>query len=403
MTGTAEGDRNVLKVVRWAKDRPHLEPVWRELHRRMGASERPVRTIMVELNRRAAEALTSLFGRASPMTPGKQRVKVAALQSALGVDGVGLRDLIERLVGPVENRARTRAEADEARERLFAELQCRVGALVPQTLARLRLAGDLDAVSTSLLWIADLLGDLPLQRPLPSPILAWERTGDPHALDAKRSARLFLLSALAELREVDADDAERFELRRAAGRAGVVFDRLSSPTLTWALRAEPSTPAGRLLELAAADDAPAHLSSAMLDRGVPTLTNERVLCVENPSVVEWLQLTGQRIPVVCSSGWPSLDTQRLLAELSDAGVALQYAGDYDRSGLEIADFMREHFSVVVRMNAGVYRAARGSLAPRWDGDVPDTPWCPELRRAICERGIVVYQEDPVVRQDLVST
>ncbi len=54
--------------------------------------------------------------------------------------------------------------------------------------------------------------------------------------------------------------------------------------------------------------------------------------------------------------------------------------------LEIANFMRERFSAVVRMDADVYRAARGELAPPWEHDVPKTPWCPELREAIRGRG-----------------
>lgn len=395
-----ERSHRVDRAATWAKGRP-LEALWQELHRRMGASDRPVRTVTVELQRDAADALTSMFGRASPLPVGRQKVSVANLELALGVDAVGLRDLLERLVGPLENRARARAENAEARERLFGELDRRIGALVPETLARLRLAGDLDTASASLLWVADVIATLPLQRPTPSPILAWERTGDPHALDSNGSARVFFLSAVAELEGLEVGDVGRFELRRAAEALGVLFDRLSSPALTWALRAEPSTPAGRLLEVAAAEGAPVHLSSAVLDKGLPVVTSERVLCVENPSVLEWLHLTGRRIPVVCTSGWPSLDVQRLLAELVESGVELHYAGDYDRSGLEIASFMRERFSAVVRMDADVYGGARVELAMPWEGDVPATPWCPQLRRAICERQVVVYQEDPVVRQALV--
>lgn len=381
--------------------------MWRELHRRLGASDRAVTTISVELDDAAAVALSALLGQASRLPRGRTRLRVAKLRDALGVDDAGLRAVVERLVGPLENRARARADAIRAREGLWRALQARIGAVAPRTMDRLRTSGvasgdDLDAFAAAMDTLAGVLEALPLDQPSPAPILAWELLGDPHGLDSDSVVHRWLTAAVAERAGLEGVDTATHEVREAARASGIVFDRLSTPTLTWGLRAEPSTPAGRLLELCARDRTPVHLTTAILDRGTPELLSRRVLCVENPSVIEWLHLTDRPVPAVCTSGWPSTDAQRLLSTLREQGVGVDYAGDYDATGLAIANLMRERFGVTVQMTAQAYRAARRELAPAWQGEVPATPWCPALRRAIEEVGVIVYQEDTAILAALAA-
>jgi uncharacterized protein (TIGR02679 family) len=192
-------------------------------------------------------------------------------------------------------------------------------------------------------------------------------------------------------------------VRRALQSLGVVVDRLSSPTITYGLRAQPDSPVGRLLEAAAEVQTPLSISGAMLDAAVPRLQQRRWLCVENPSVVEAALRTNYAGPLVCTSGWPSLDTQRLLDLARRQEIELYYAGDYDSVGLAIANFMWTRYGAHVAMTKSAYLAADLDRAPEWgDEGIPRTPWDVELADIIRAKRRIVYQEDPAVWRALVS-
>ena len=102
--------------------------------------------------------------------------------------------------------------------------------------------------------------------------------------------------------------------------------------------------------------------------------------MENPSVVEAAYLANHRHAIVCTSGWPSTETQRLLELATAQGVELEYAGDYDAEGLAIATFMATRHRARILMTETAYRDADHARAPRWPEHVPvpETPWDPPL-------------------------
>ena len=390
------------RVLAWDGVEP-LDPVWRELAVRMGASERPVRRITVTgLGESGRRKLASLLGLTRVPARGPTAVDVDRLGAALGLDAAQLRQLVEHVCGSIENRAAARAATSDARSTLWARVDARLGARVPLTVARLRAAGipdgDVAAHADMLQMLADSLELLPASVPIPLPMLAWRVSGDPHALDPNTTCGRYLQLAAAELAGTLAGsrDPDPVVLRRALQEFGVIADRLSSATLTYGLRATPNLPLGTLLEAAAAVRAPVHVSGSMLDRGTPAYLQPEWLCVENPSVVEAAMLAGHDGPIVCTSGWPSLDTQRLLEQAREHGVALRYAGDYDPAGLAIARFMVTRYDASVVMTAPLYLAADLQRAPCWTEPPPSTPWDPELAVAISATRRIVFQEDPAV-------
>lgn len=392
----------VAKALEWSGVRA-LQPVWDELARRMGASDRPVRRVkVVGLDDAGRRALASLFGNPRVPTEAELRIDTGKLAQAFGLDYAGLRSLVEELCGPIENRAAARDAESKARRGLWEAAEARLGTRIPRTLVKLRAAGvpggDVEAHAQVLERLAVVLERLPLSESLPLPMLAWKIYGDPHALDVVDAVGKYLGVAATELAGPDAAESTR----RALATFGVVGDRLSTTTVTFGVRAQPNTPAGAMLETAASVSMPVNISGAMLDAGTPRFTQRRWLCVENPSIVEACTLEGIDIPLVCTSGWLSHDTQLLLRLAVQQEIELVYAGDYDEEGLEIARWMAELFGATIAMSAAVYLGADHGRAPPWPGRIPRTPWDEALARAIEERRRVVYQEDPSVWRGLVQ-
>lgn len=392
-----------------------LRPVWEELARRMGQSDRPVARFQVQgLNEQARVKIAELFG--LPRRPDKPTLTLDAekFRAALGLESAEqLRMLVERICGPIGNRAAERAAAQAARADLWHRASERLEPRTPGTFARIRAAGvpegDVEAHAARLTMLADALDVLPSNPPMPLPMLAWQVSGDPHALDADTwCGKQFRLGA-AELagRWAPEEEPDGLAMRQALLDVGVILDRLSFPTLTFGLRAKPDSSPGRLLELAAASHMPLGISGAMLDAGGLVFTQRRWLCVENPSVVEAALCTRcDGLPIVCTSGWPSTDAQRLLALARDQGVELLYAGDYDRAGLEIARFMAERHRATILMTREEYlEAIRRRLSPPWHSGtvIPDTPWDPGLAQALRDERRPAYQEDPAIWRRLLAS
>lgn len=386
-----------------------LDPVWQELARRMGASDRPVKRIAVAgLDEQGRRTLASLLRLQRVPEDTVVTLDARKLGTALGlVDDVQLRRLVERVQGPIDNRAAIRAATSEARASLWSLTQQRIGGRVPATFARIRAAGvpggDVDAHARTLELLANCLDCLPSESPVPLPMLAWQVSGDPHALDGNTTCGRYLQLAAVELAGSSVAEPEGIAIRRALQALGVIVDRLSSTTITCGLRAQPDSPVGRLLEAGAAVKTPVSISGAMLDAAAPKFQQGSWLCVENPSVVEAALLTDYAGPLVCTSGWPSMDTQRLLDIARAQGIELYYAGDYDSVGLAIAGFMSTRYAAHVVMTKALYLAADLERAPDWgDAGIPPTPWDVELADVIRTRRRIVYQEDPEVWRGLLS-
>lgn len=398
--------RNVERVLAWSADKP-LEVIWVELHRRMGASERPVKRITVQADDATDRVLSSLWGRALRFGAGRIPLCVEQLMHKLGLDYEELREVVTRKVGPIENRAQARSESVQARHALWGGLQDELMAEYPRSVERIQaagvLGGDVSVHERRLSCFVKLVHALPLSEPAPLAILALQYTGDPHGLDAGTTLQKWLSYVLLEREGLSIDESTGVSIRDSAYLAGIVFDRLSTPTLTWSLDAEPDSPAGRALSLGFSDQVPVSLSSALLDRGAPAIKSRRVLCVENPSILEWMHLHGHAIPTICTSGWPSIDAQRLLRVIVAQGHHLEYAGDYDPSGLRIAQMMFDRFGAKIRMTAKDYGSCISPHSQKWEDDYPQTPWCPELEVEIRNRRVVRYQEEATIRESLVNS
>ena len=389
-----------------------LGPIWEELARRMGASDRPVCRIRVSgLDDQGRRTLASLLRlQRVPVQP-IVTLDAVKIGSALGLeDEAQLRLLVERIRGPIGNRAADRAATSEARAALWRRATERLGVRTPETLARIRAAGvpdgAVDAHAQVLEMLADSLDSLPSKPPVPLPVLAWQVSGNPHALDADTACGRYLQLGAVELAgEWSAErEPNGSTIRRALQDLGVMVDRISSTTITYGLRAQPGSPLGRLLEAAGATRTPVGISGAMLDGASPRFPQRSWLCVENPSVVEGAMLAGCAGPLVCTAGWPSIDAQRLLDLARAQGIDLYYAGDYDSVGLAIANFMATRYEATIVMTEAAYLSADLRRAPAW-GDahaIPSTPWDEALADAIRDKRRVVYQEDPAVWRKLLN-
>jgi uncharacterized protein (TIGR02679 family) len=237
---------------------------------------------------------------------------------------------------------------------------------------------------------------------MPLPMLAWQVTGNPHAFDSQHMVGRLLQSAVSELAGESVTELDGIAVRRALVSFGVVPDRLCSTTITYGLRARGDTPLGAILEAAAPTRLPVNVSGTALDRGLPVFTDRRWLCVENPSLVELASLRQLDIPIVCTSGWPSFDAQRLLEAARQQGVQLDYAGDYDPEGIVIAGWMAVRYGATVAMTAGAYGSADVERSPAWEGAVPPTAWDLALAERIEETRRVVFQEDPAIADTLLA-
>ena len=392
---------------------PKLRLIWEEIARRMGASNRPVRKVtVVGLDDLGRRTLASLLGLQRIPHGQKVTLDVARIGSALGLEGnIQLRRFVEMICGPIGNRAAERAATSVSRMAMWERASGRIGTRVPETFKRIRNAGvpdgDIDAFAIVLEQLADSLDHLPSDPPLPLPMLAWNISGNPHSLDADTTCGRYLGLAAIELTggTFEKQDPDTLAVRGALRELGVIPDRLSTPTTTYGLRAEPSSIVGQLLELGACARMPVHLSSVLLDAGAPHFSQPRWLCVENPSVIEVAALEGCTCPLVCTSGWPSAEAQRLLDLARTQEIELCYAGDYDSAGLAIANFMYIRYKATILMTKDAYLAADFTRETIWAEmePVPSTPWDPELKDAITTRRRVIYQEDPAVWRRLIQT
>jgi hypothetical protein len=232
-------------------DRPGLAPLWAELSRRLGASDRPVRRARLSgLTAPEREALADLLGLASLPAP-DVNVSVERVCRSLRVDEPTLRRLVERLHGPLDNRSARRAAETAARRQLWEEVEAAVaGRGLDGWVARLRAAGvpdgDVEAHRTRLAPVLGVVAALPLAPPRPLAMVAQRHLGDPHALDQGTWAGALVADAAAGLAGLPTPTSAALA-RAALARVGVVTDQLSSPVLTSGLRGPGGWPRHRLV------------------------------------------------------------------------------------------------------------------------------------------------------------
>ncbi|TDP91191.1 uncharacterized protein (TIGR02679 family) [Labedaea rhizosphaerae] len=347
-------------------------------------------------------ALADLLGM-DRLPPATVTVPVAKLDQVLAETGDGLRDVVTRLVGPIEDRAGQRAAAIADRAELWAWLAGHPVVVGQPVLAdwvgfvrKLGLVGGSVARTRSLLeQVLTVLGELPATG-VPLPVLAEQTLRDSHGLDDGTRCATLVLRALAAIYEVPMP-ADVVERRRLWERAGVADDELSSVVLVAGLRPTGPGLVSDMLRLCAdaghvAALTLAHVRAAQWSGGWP----ETVWVFENPSIVAVaLARFGTRCPpVVCTSGWPNSAVVLLLQGLSSAGCRLRYHGDFDGEGIRIAANVAARTGATPwRMGASDYLDALGPRpAGPSVGRVTDAPWDPDLAGHLREHDVTVSEE-----------
>ncbi len=358
------------------------------------------------------EALALLTGR--PVSTARSaRIDVARIDTALQAAGLcsSLRDALEQLEGPIENRTALRTAAEQAwatvvqRTGRDARLQAWLQTPTAGTLLK-RLARRDAALAETLLAKADAV-----MRRLPAPGLARAQLaaqvlGSAHALDAGQPVASLVLAAWrhgSTHRDVNLDvvpsassdsDTQVVEerARDVWARAGVLVNELARPALALNLPVLGTPPF--------AQGEPAYLSLRRLLREPPAwaVQGRNVYVCENPNL---LAIAADRLgaccaPLVCTDGMPAAAQRTLLDQLSGAGARLHYHGDFDWPGLQIVNYVVRRWQAQPwQMRTRDYEAAVQAAARR----PPDLAaskitaiWDSQLAPAMCRHGLAIAEE-----------
>jgi uncharacterized protein (TIGR02679 family) len=381
---------------------PALAPLWRAVHERL-SSGRPVSRIRVgPLTGEQRVALADLLGM-DRLPPEHASVSVAKLDCVLAEVGEGLREVVTRLIGPLDDRAARLAAVSAERAELWEWLKHHTvvveqPALLDwvESVRRTGLIGGSVARTRTLLGqVLHVLAELPAAG-VPLPVLAERTLRDSHALDDGTRCATLILRALAAIYElpVPIDVAQRRQLWE---RAGVADDELSSVVLVAGIRPSGKGMVSEILRLCADAGHAATLTLGQVRATTwPAGLPDHVWVFENPSVVALaLKRFGTRCPpVVCTSGWPNSAGILLLCGLSDAGCRLLYHGDFDGEGIRIAaNVMSRTGAAPWRMGVADYLTALGRQPAGPDvGRVTEAPWDAALASSLREHNVTVSEE-----------
>lgn len=401
--------------------RRELAPLVDELARRLGDGDIPVVLTLRNMEAGSRQALADLFG--LDRVPGSPaRVRVSRLVQVLRLESVDeLREVVEKLRGPLPDRRADRLVDREEREGLWAWLAAESAPLWPALgglpdnrsvwIERMRSQGARGGVVAHrhrLDRALRVIRALPADG-VPLAALANDLLGDPHARDQGRRLAAIVLDAVALSSGAPlATNAET--TRHLWESVGVAPDPLSSTVLALGLAVEAPPPLGPWLAAAGAASEPLVLTLAQLRRWPVTALapGETAYVVENPSLVaEAARRSWCGPPVICSSGRPTVAVVSLIRQLAAGGGSVRQHADFDAAGLAITAWLAERAGTTPwRMASADYVAAAPAAAderrgePSVLGTLPPTPWDPLLPGAMAEWGIPVYEEE--LRNDLLA-
>jgi uncharacterized protein (TIGR02679 family) len=348
-------------------------------------------------------ALADLLG-LDRLPPESTTLSVAKLDQVLmDTVGEGLRQVVVRLVGPLDDRAGRRAVVAAERAALWEWLEHHpVVSAQPALLDWVEsvrraglVGGSVSRTKTSIERALRVLGELPAAG-MPLPVLAERTLQDSHALDDGTRCATLVLRALAAIYAL-AVPTEVAQRRRLWERAGVADDELSSVVLAAGFRPSGAGVANELLRVCA--DA-GHAAALTLGQVRATTWRadlpETVWVFENPSVIALsLARFGRRCPpMVCTSGWPNSAGILLLHGFASAGCRLRYHGDFDGEGIRIAaNVLSRTGATPWRMAATDYLAAlvRQAEGPVV-GRVTEAPWDSLLAASMRTHDVTVSEE-----------
>lgn len=350
-------------------------------------------------------ALCGLLGRPAP-AGASMRFDIGDLDAVLLASGAAssLRDALEVLDGPIENRAAQRVTAALAWQDVHATLaDPRLAAWLaqPRALGILkRASGGVPERAARLCAAAGLvLAALPCA-PTARSHLAARIVGDAHALDNGQALASLVLAVLRHARADDPAQEEQEESVRSQWAAlGVMVNELARPVLFLNLPGHDGQPG-----------APAYLSLRALlrERHAWKVAAQDVFVCENPNIVALAAdaLGAACAPLVCTDGMPAAAQRSLLAQLAAAGAQLRYHGDFDWAGIAIGNVVMDDFGARPwRFGAQDYPMAASASAAslrRLDPPGRDARWDGALKNAMLVLGVPVDEEAVValLLQDL---
>ncbi|RIQ19470.1 TIGR02679 family protein [Jiangella rhizosphaerae] len=398
---------------------PHTEWLVTRARRRLELGRPLTGTVtLVDASAEQRRAVELLLGR-RPTSGASLSVSFDELDRTLRASGAGpdgLASAVERLTGPVRDRAGEAASVAAAWASAFRELDAVVGerpeltrwrAWLDTTGVVRRLVTEPVAARHVLDAVARVVSRLP-STGVPLGRLAAEACGDAHALDEGRPIATLALSAARALAGNSPagglpGDGASAGRRETWAAVGVYLDDLSSTVLCLGLPGDERSSLGRMLSAVRAGGEPCVLTLRQLRRhDGPVLPRGGVvrLC-ENPVVVAAAaeEFGSACPPLVCVNGRPSAAVWRLLDLLASDGAQFAYHGDFDWGGVAIATAVYERVGFAPwRYDAAAYDAATGSAS--LSGTPLPTPWDTSLFAAMSRRAVRIEEE--LVLDDLLG-
>lgn len=347
-----------------------LRFLWQAVWDRM-SSGRPVSTVRLRgLTEPQRSALADLLG-LDRLPPADFTVPLTKLGD--------VRAQVERIIGPLEDRAAAREAARLARQRFRDWITAHPVVRAEPVLKdwALTTRADEETMRAAL----NVLSALPSDGRQLS-VFAADVCDDTHALDEGTRLSTVVVQALAALHDEPPDRRARWE------QAGISCDALSTTVLTAGLRPPGTDPLSASLNLMSGAGQACVVTLAQLTSYPLKLGTVHV--VENPSVLSTaLQRFGAGCPpLVTTSGWPSSAAMMLLRQAAQ----VRYHGDFDGPGLRIAAHVLAHTNAVPwRMSTADYLAAVRPGRPK-PGRVTDAPWDPDLADALRQNDLTVSEE-----------
>jgi uncharacterized protein (TIGR02679 family) len=412
--------------VRRALTHPALDPLWERARDRLQTTDLiPVGRITVPVpDTEAARELGALLGRRAP-TGGAVRVDLVELDAALrrGAAARGLLDILTELSGPLASRPAAKAakkaildDTEATLRRALDDHRLCDEPWVGPWLTGLRQQGLLARIgrhpdaATLADHVAAVLAHIHLNptRAATSIVdrgdLASRRAGGAHALDDGQFLTNLVHRAAALAHHTPTPDDARTR-RDLWNRCAVSVDEVSTTLLTWALPILGEDPWATLIRQRTSLGLETHLTRRELrrmrpDSDMPLVPpGTQIAVCENPRVLAAAAERAAPHPLICTFGTPTTLAIHLLERLAANGAHLRYHGDFDPAGLMITAFILSIPGIEPwRMHAIDYHHALAHARthaidlPPLDGTVPDTPWDPDLAKALDASGLALEEE-----------
>ncbi|MFD6548550.1 TIGR02679 family protein [Streptomyces sp. NPDC058398] len=404
---------------------PSLTALWAAARRRLERNRlSPTGTVQVQLDTEGANRLGGLLG--TRLEPGLRRIQLGALEAALRASAAqcGLVSVVADLTGqPLQDRTSVKEAQQTVWSALWQQLDSDLtsasmahASWVAHWLEELRSTGlltraGIEAASTALSGAVRTIATLTNTPLHPSPgngtgvMKQWElselaahTTGDAHGLDEGRLTGLLVLKAIAAACTLTPPDSS-VGRRLLWGRVGVSTDVLSGTVMVWRLAPPGPHPWAQMMRKRRDLALVTHLTLQELHTvpDVPlTPPGTTVHFCENPQVLQAAARYGLPGILICGSGNPSAVGWELLQRLTSGGANVGYHGDFDWPGVAIAERVMRAGARPWRMHAADYLNALTKLPTdrlaSLAGESVPTPWDPQLRTVMRQRGLAVHEE-----------